>query len=279
MKLASMPAQAPHTDSYRLEAEPAPPARWTSARLLRSAATKAAFLAEQTRVVSYPNSGRTWLRVMLADLGVRPRFTHGRSRFRLALSASGLAEGIADVSHRRVLFLIRDPRDTVISNYYQVTERGKRWQGDFSTFLRHPNYGFERILVFHSAWLSSRQFFRAGFHVERYEAMRADTPAALRRIAAFLRVPMVSEREFRAVAEANSFEAMKRREETGELFALHGDRFSPVDAGAGERKVRKGKVGGFREALEPQDLAWCEELMARHGYEEMLRRLAPMHDA
>lgn len=248
-------------------------------RLLRSAAAQAAFLAEQTRIVSYPNSGRTWLRVMLADLGARPRFTHGYSRFRLALPASEIGQGIAEMAHRRILFLIRDPRDTVISNYYQVTERGKRWQGDFSTFLRHPNYGLERILVFHASWLSARQFFRSGFHVERYEAMRADTPAALRRIATFLRVPMVSEAEFRAVAEANGFEAMKRREETGELFALHGDRFSPLDAAAGERKVRKGQVGGFRETLTPEDLAWCDALMARHGYEEMLRRLAPMPGA
>src|SRR5262245_57338285 len=134
--------------------------------MIRRLSATSTFLRQRTRIVSYPNSGRTWLRVMLADLNAYPRFTHAQSKFVLALPASAIGEDMERYTHRRILFLIRDPKDTVSSNYHHVTKADKRWQGDFKTFLRHPNYGFERILAFNRAWIGERQRSHRGFHLE-----------------------------------------------------------------------------------------------------------------
>ncbi|MBI2718313.1 MAG: sulfotransferase domain-containing protein [Rhizobiales bacterium] len=234
-------------------------------------AARIVFLWQRTRIVSYPNSGRTWLRVMLDELGVRPRFTHAQSRYILALPATAIAEGVENYRHRRVLMLIRNPKDTTCSNYHQVTKRGKKWQGDFKTFLRHPNYGFERILAFNLAWLDARQRFHRGFHVESYEGMCADTPMALRRIVDFLNVPGVGDAAIAAAAARNRFDRMKAREQSGELFAQHGNRFSAGQVDDPDsRKARRGRIGGHVEDMDGEDIAYCDELLRRYRYDEIV---------
>ncbi|MBI3672218.1 MAG: hypothetical protein HY245_02085 [Rhizobiales bacterium] len=216
-------------------------------------AARIVFLWQRTRIVSYPNSGRTWLRVMLDELGVRPRFTHAQSRYILALPATAIAEGVENYRHRRVLML------------------SKKWQGDFKTFLRHPNYGFERILAFNLAWLDARQRFHRGFHVESYEGMCADTPMALRRIVDFLNVPGVGDAAIAAAAARNRFDRMKAREQSGELFAQHGNRFSAGQVDDPDsRKARRGRIGGHVEDMDGEDIAYCDELLRRYRYDEIV---------
>lgn len=239
-------------------------------------ATRLIFLWQKTRIVSYPNSGRTWLRVMLADLGARPRFTHAQSKFGFGLPPDRIAEGMEKYTRHRVLMLIREPKDTVISNFYQVTQTQGNWQGDFKTFIRHPNYGFERIVAFNSAWLKAQKAFRKGFHIETYEDMRADTQGSLAKIVEFLNIQSVSKESLTAVAEKNQFEKLKRREESGELFALHGDRFSQRNvSNPNQRKVRQGRVGGYTEIMDAKDIDYCDEIIAKYDYNKFLPGEAP----
>lgn len=248
--------------------------------MLRYAISKVIFLADRTHIISYPNSGRTWLRVMLAELGARPRFFHAESKARLELTASDMGKGIGQSAGWRVLFLVRDPRDTVVSNYAQVTKRQKLWEGDLKGFIRHPRHGIEKIIAFHLAYIAASDRFANGFHVEAYESMRADTEAALARIASFLRIPFLGEREIAAIAEASRFEVMQQKEQTGELFANFGSRFTPseIDDPA-ERKVRRGKIGGYREDMDEEDIAYCDDLLAQHRYDEIMRAALRPHPA
>jgi hypothetical protein len=232
------------------------------------------FLLQRTRIVSYPNSGRTWLRVMLAELGLHPRFTHAQSRFRWALPPQEIGQNMSRYTHRRVLFLVRNPKDTVASNYHHVTKRGRHWQGEFKVFLRHPNYGFERILAFHKAWLNAQPRFRHGIHVEFYEDMRADTAETLARIVSFLNTPSIPPAEITASAERNQLEQMKAREISGELHALFQDRFRVTDANEPlARQVRRGRVGGHCEDMDDEDIAYCDSLIAAYGYDAMIATL------
>jgi hypothetical protein len=243
----------------------------TASHAIRRFIASAIFLRQRTRIVSYPNSGRTWLRVMLADLDAYPRFTHAQSKFALALPAAEIGARMQRYTHRRVLFLIRDPKDTVCSNYYHVTKADKRWQGDFKTFLRHPNFGFERILAFNLAWTGAHSSFHRGFHIESYEDMCANTADALARIVDFLDMPPVARETLTAVAEKNQFDRMKRREETGELFSLHGDRFTreKIDD-VNERKVRRGRIGGHVDDMDEADIAYCDNLLRQYRYDERM---------
>lgn len=240
----------------------------------RAIATRASFLAQGTRIVSYPNSGRTWLRAMFADLGVQPRFSHAQAKPIKERPAEAMGDGMARYTHRRILFLLRSPQDTAVSNYYEVTRRTRLWEGDLKTFLRHPGFGFARVLTFHMAWLAARDDFPLGFHFERYEEIRRNPVAALLRMSHFLGVPFLSREEAEMVSEANRFENLKRREESGELFARFGDRFSPAVVGdPGERKVREGRIGGYRDKLDAEDIAYCDGLIEELGYGAFISRI------
>ncbi|MBL8893464.1 MAG: sulfotransferase domain-containing protein [Rhizobiales bacterium] len=232
----------------------------------RKALSKLNLLWHRTRIVSYPSSGRTWLRVMLAELGARPRFTHANSRFRSGATPDTVASDISEHYHRRVLFLLRDPKDTLASNYNHVT-RGHGWKGDFKTFIHMPRYGLERMLTFHTAWLEARHKFKRGFRVETYEDLRADTASTLQRIVDFLGVPGVTMEEIEAAAARNQFEKMQQREVSGELKAQYAARFSGRDMKDPlARRVRRGRVGGHAEDMDAEDLAYCDALLAKFDY-------------
>lgn len=243
---------------------------------MRHVLSTVTLLWQRTRIVSYPSSGRTWLRIMLAELGAKPRFTHANSRLRSGSTPENVAGDIAEHYHRRVLFLLRDPRDTLASNYNHVTRGHHTWQGDFKTFIREPHYGLERMLAFHTAWLSARDRFRRGFRVETYEDLRTDTAGTLARIVEFLGVPGITVAEIEFAAARNQFENMQRREISGELNA----RFTSRDVSDPlARRVRRGKVGGHADVMDVEDLAYCDALLEKYDYArlvaEVLREQKP----
>jgi len=232
----------------------------------RQALSTLNLLWHRTRIVSYPSSGRTWLRIMLAELGAKPRFTHANSRLRSGSTPENVASDISEHYHRRILFLLRDPRDTLASNYNHVT-KGHNWKGDFKTFIRMPRYGLERMLTYHVAWLGARAKFKRGFRVETYEDLRADTAPALKRIVDFLGVPGVAMEEIEATAARNQFEKMQQRESSGELRAKFSAQFSARDPNDPlGRRVRRGKVGAYADDMDAEDIAYCDALLAKFDY-------------
>src|SRR3954468_24189642 len=69
-------------------------------------------------VVSFPNSGRTWLRVMLDQLWIASEFKHNGSGHSRRLAFDALSPAGPRFTKRRVILLLRDPRDTVVSGYF-----------------------------------------------------------------------------------------------------------------------------------------------------------------
>ena len=126
-------------------------------------------------IVSFPKSGRTWLRLLIGRLlceryelpeaqvldtfeltraaGILPTiFTHdgtsnteGRHLRRLDRSKRAYRD-------KRVLLLCRDPRDTAISCFFEATRRKGVYSGSLSEFLRDPHYGIEKIVTFYEGW-------------------------------------------------------------------------------------------------------------------------------
>jgi len=224
---------------------------------------------QRFRVVSYPNSGRTWLRTMFADLDAYPRFTHAGSKFRLHHPPERVCEGMQRYRRFKILFVYRDPKDTVASNYFQVTRKDRYWRGgEIKEFIRDPEFGFERIVAFNLGWMARRDRFRR-FHAVAYEMLREDTAQQLRAIVDFIGLPGVGDDEIRAAVDHNSFESMRRRELSGELYQRFGDRFATrheARADPERLKVRRGKSGGHRDYLDAADVAYCDEILARYGY-------------
>ncbi|MFN2382739.1 MAG: sulfotransferase domain-containing protein [Gemmatimonadota bacterium] len=233
-------------------------------------------------IISPPKAGRTWLRVLLwkylsdtygvedRDLDLM-RFTsqlpgapvmamsHDGSSLREARTAAQLDDDKRRYQRAKVVFLARDPRDLLVSLYYQATHRRGHFAGDISAFLRDPRFGVDKMIRFMNIWEANRTAPRE-FLLVRYEDMRADPARELERMLLFLGVPVDAERVREAVAFAD-FPNMRRLEREGYFASTMMRAKDATDEAS--FKTRKGQVGGYREELSPEDVAYLEERVAR----------------
>jgi hypothetical protein len=228
-------------------------------------------------LLSFPKAGRTWLRVMLAEL-LAAHFHRPETSQRAPLRCIDAGPGAPRIvvrhdgsphkctpdeiaPHRReyagcrIMLLVRDPRDAIVSNYFQVTRRDHWFEGDIASYLRWPRGSLDSMLRYYDVWAGERHV-PAAFLLLRYEDLRRDTVAELGRIAQFLGLRDVAQATLETVVAHSSFDAMRRRESAR---AADGSPFAPGAAGDPESfKARKGKVGGYREYLSPADVDWMD---------------------
>jgi len=236
-------------------------------------------------IVSYPKTGRTWLRVMLGKAlieryslseerlldtykasraaGIGPvMFSHGGPRYLFDFRPYDKLTFDADLYRgKKVVHLVRDVRDTLVSYYFQLAKREMLFEGEMSAFLRDARFGAPKIIAYYTQWFRNRNVPRA-FLAVSYEQMRAEPVETLTRVLTFLGVADAA-RVAPAAVEYASFENMKKME-TGGGFKRK--MMQPGDAQDKESyKVRKGKVGGFREYLSDADIAYVDAQIAALG--------------
>jgi hypothetical protein len=241
-------------------------------------------------LLSYPKTGRTWVRVMMGrmlavhfghpqlaevELGPQmPRFAgvpHVLAKHDGTPQKKTAAEINPDRSEYarcRVILLVRDLRDTAVSNYFQVTRRAVRFDGDIASYLRWPRGSVDGMLRYYNVWADQRKV-PEDFLLVRYEDLQADTPRELRRIAAFLGLRDVRDETIVEAVGYASFGAMKQRESSRPADASV---LAPGRAGDAESfKTRKGRIGGYAEYLSAADIEWLNrridsELDPYYGY-------------
>jgi hypothetical protein len=225
-------------------------------------------------MLSYPKCGRTWLRLMMGkalvdELGLKADpmeiarlHRHDRSIPRIRVThddmpqlkrAPEVERDKRRYADKDIIFLVRDPRDTLISYYFQASKRRGRFEGTPSEFLRHDVGALDTIIAYYNAWAESRHVPRS-FCLVHYEDLHREPIAELERVLRVIgRVPPRASLE-RAV-EFSRFDNMRKLERQGGVGAL--DRLRPADAADAESyKTRKGKVGGFREYLSEEDIEY-----------------------
>jgi alcohol sulfotransferase len=244
-------------------------------RLAAVAASADAFLA------SYPKSGRTWLRFILSTYFARtagfetpidlhnmfrilPNFdfdpVRGVPAFEFAGSGAARAVPFVPVSHhgyqtsrfraRPIIFMIRDPRDVMVSAYFHATRHKHRFEGDISSFLRDDGQGLPALTRYLNGWAAG--LARHERHIVSYERLTADTEGGVRDIVQFLGRD-VNEAELARAVDASRFEAMRAREQKQGLPAHEYDRDDTESL-----RMRRGKVGGFGDYLSDADSRFIE---------------------
>ncbi|MFP6654030.1 MAG: sulfotransferase domain-containing protein [Myxococcota bacterium] len=251
-------------------------------------------LAEANCVVVSPgNSGRTWLRVMLDgfDQATQNRDTESAVDFDEPSRADPSIPKIlfthdsflrfytenpdskADYYDKRVVLLVRHPADVAVSRYFQWKHRAKprkvrllglpdqREDLSLFDFVMDSSIGLEHILDFMRRW--DREIPRCkDLIVLRYEDLRQDPSAELEKFLDFMGASRLPE-QIDAAVEYGSFENMKKREaETGS--STGGVRVRPGDRDNKDSyKVRRGKVGGYRDYFDDAELDKIETLIAK----------------
>jgi hypothetical protein len=236
--------------------------------------------ARRTRdvvLISFPKSGRTWVRFMLEAAGVRIEYSHSGAGNRSGLPFDAIAGRVSEWRDRRVVFMTRDPRDTVVSCYFQATRRiaeEARFNGSIAEFVRHPGYGIEKIARFNLHWLEQADLFR-DFTVVTYEGLHAGTLAELSRVVGFATRREPRPDRIARACDAGHFDNMRKVElAIGDSGEQEKTRLGGGAAGDGESlKTRKGKVGGWGEYLSPEDIAFAEEVLTRLDYRPRLEAL------
>ncbi|MCC5888400.1 MAG: sulfotransferase domain-containing protein [Gammaproteobacteria bacterium] len=249
--------------------------------------------------IRHPKTGGTWLRALLTHLyasrnGVSlqrvfkadelkrqdatlPQFliTHGRASWeRVIAEAFEAADPVLD--GKKVLFLARDPGDIAVSWHRQYRKRTKAFKRelleaefglDFDPrtlarweFIQQPDLGLPALIDYHNFW--ARQL--AGRHnalIIRYEDLRGDTPRTLREVVDFLGEDF-SDEQIAAAVEFGSVENMSRLEHSGyfQNSSLRLRDGSDPDT----FKVRRAKVGGFRDDLTPEQAEWVASQVREH---------------
>src|SRR5271163_4694791 len=237
-----------------------------------------------TFLVSYPKSGNTWVRFLLANL-LHPNETVGFANINRLLPAPGVlskrflrslprprilkSHETFDVRFRKVIYLVRDPRDVAISEYHfdlkkRYIEPDLSLEQFVKRFIAGETSSYSSWWEHAASWIATRQGNPA-FLLVRYEDLLADSIGETRKIAEFLGIPAGPER-LQAAVERSSADRMRKLEKQ-EADHWTGTKNTRKDIPF----VRAATSGGWKESLplasaEQIEVAWTP-LLNFLGYE------------
>jgi alcohol sulfotransferase len=219
-------------------------------------------------VVSYPKSGRTWLRSMLtvyfsriygtpADILYDFANIHAfdsrapKLFFTHEAAYSDVPDSLAidrkRFEKKKVIFLARDPRDVIVSLYAHRVHRDKTWEGPIEDFIASPEGGYETALRYYHLWSEFLAKHEDAI-VLRYEDFHREPGKSFEELLRFLNQP-VDSKAIRATVEETEFARLKKMESQS---AFQSGRLRTKEPENPEAyKVRRGKIGGFTKDLNP----------------------------
>jgi hypothetical protein len=242
-------------------------------------------------VVSFPKSGRTWLRAILtfyfearyglvdppllefANLHYMDRripkiyFTHDDdSRAR----PEALSRDKSHYRRKHVLFLARDPRDVSVSMYFHRAKRSFDLEAPIFEFVNGPSGGLRSTIEFMNIWAEVLEGIDHTQYVA-YESMHAEPRKTLCEVLRFFG-QQPDPQAVEVAIERASFDNLRAMEERG---AFESARLTARDAEDSDSfKVRRGKVGGYADYFDAEQREELDGLVSQTlspTYESLLK--------
>lgn len=245
---------------------------------------------DDTFLVSYPKSGNTWVRFLLANLiypnkDVRfaninhllpsPDVLSKRFLKRVARPRILKSHQPFDVRYRKVIYLVRDPRDVAVSEYH--FDLKKRYiPSDMSLeqfikpYLAGETSSYGSWWEHAASWIGAR-YGNPAFLLVRYEDLLAAPVRETAKIAEFLGIKPDEERLTAAVARSSADRMRKLEKQDADKWTGTKNTVKEIPF------VRSAKSGGWQQSLprhsvEEIEVAWFP-LMNYLGYELQSREL------
>lgn len=256
----------------------------TSAKILKRALRGPTFQSAKNRdtfLASYPRSGNTWLRTVIfhasvgrapknlaeVDLGV-PDEHAPPPRRKMLMAAQKLNEAIvkthqpyrSTASYRKVIYIIRDPRDVIPSYFRYLRRKGAVSEDEFENFAVGCICG----TVWPGSWfehVTSWRFFQSQYPKRAcifiYENLVAYDEVEVMKFGKAL--PLQHSIDISEIFRRYDLEMMKRLEKRGNRLSERAPGF--IGQGAARSDMRR-----CVDTLIKQHAPHWQELMADYGY-------------
>ncbi len=250
-------------------------------RFTRSIQQKVIWHTTDVFILSYPKCGRTWLRMLLGQALSRylslapadpmdlyrltatartvPRIFVSHDDHPSAKRPNEIETNKQRYANKKVIFLVRDPRDTIVSNYFHNAFRKGKFKGTLPQYIEKEAGGLASLLKYYNVWADQRHIPR-DFILVRYEDLHTNGVDVLTQIFAFLGLSAPDHDIFEEAVNASKFETMRSIEENAEIDHK---RIVPTRSDD-ERsfKTREGKVGSFQKYLGAEEQRIVEAMIA-----------------
>ncbi|MDY7008251.1 MAG: sulfotransferase domain-containing protein [Cyanobacteriota bacterium] len=223
----------------------------------------------QYLLVSPTNCGRTWLRLILGKSfqlffnlteDINLFYLYGFSEINSTIPSIKASHekyiGYHEYRYRRIILLVRDPRDAIVSKYFGMIKRVKKIEEDqISLFDYFQKEGLNYYISFYNEW-NQHKNETMGVLLVRYEDLKENTHREVKNIVKFIGLE-IPDKIINTAIEYASFDNMRKMEAQGQSKSGVLKAGNPQDSES--YKTRKGKVGGFKEYLSVEEIALIEK--------------------
>lgn len=197
-------------------------------------------------------------------------FTHG-SKNLIKSIPSELIKPKKEFKKKKIILLVRDPQDVVVSSYFQEFKRDSNdQQVSLNKFIFRERGGTDTIIKYYKNWYNIKDEVDELLLI-KYEDLKIDTKNQMKRILHFIGLDKIDLKKLDESINFSSFENMKRMEKEG---VFNSNILKPMNKNdVDSYKTRKGKVEGFVDYLDSNEINELNEKMKKmpswYGYKKI----------